>query len=189
MVRRSERALGLAIREGQECGEIAQSVRITGGGEGRPSRVTTSSRPTDYATHNELVGNAAGIYAMTDNVTDEEFEMGLSLAKEEGNASRARAELLHRGCRVYQRRQSRPRLTTRIRDRSWRFILNMRLHIQAAHGRLIDAERVSDGLLSQTTRPQPRHKLGTIRARGNHPELARLRNLPGVTTLGKPSRR
>ena len=86
MVRRSERALGVAIREGQAAGEIAQSTRITGGGPGRRNPDGISS-PTDYLGTAGQVTHE--IYQMTDNVTDEEFEMSLSIAKEEGNASRA----------------------------------------------------------------------------------------------------
>ena len=85
MVRRSERALGVAIREGQAAGEIAQSTRITGGGPGRRNPDGISS-PTDYLGTAGQVTHE--IYQMTDNVTDEEFEMGLSIAKEEGNVTR-----------------------------------------------------------------------------------------------------
>ena len=93
MVRRSERALGVAIREGQERGEIVKSGDIGGGGRGgevaalsRMSFRNDLDRPGDFAPSNEL---STGIYPMTDNVTDEQFEAGLSIAKDQGNLSRA----------------------------------------------------------------------------------------------------
>jgi len=90
MVRRAEFALGKAIRAGQERGEIAKSPRLTGGGTVRPSRYPTSSKPSDFASHGELVGNdGAGIYGLSDGVTEPQFEAALSDAREEGNLSRA----------------------------------------------------------------------------------------------------
>ena len=100
MVRRSERALGLAIREGQQSGDIrARGERVAIGNRygTRATADSSSSRtagPTDFATNAELFGDQRGgggngIYAVTDNVTEEEFEMGMSIAKEEGDVSRA----------------------------------------------------------------------------------------------------
>jgi hypothetical protein len=96
MVRRSERALGVAIREGQARGNIR--VRGASGGPGSDyqradgrtvrvdqSRDTTLISPGDYFAHNT---EAVQTYAVTDDVTDEQYEMAISRAKEEGNLSR-----------------------------------------------------------------------------------------------------
>ena len=86
--RRWERALGTATREGQERGEIATQA------DGPRNRVTPSAslpKATDFATHQELYGRdgKSGIYALTDNATDAEFESALTTARDEGNVSRA----------------------------------------------------------------------------------------------------
>ncbi|KGJ72721.1 hypothetical protein GY21_13515 [Cryobacterium roopkundense] len=86
MVRRSERALGLAIREGQFRGEITRRGQGGGVGPGATSRSDHDlARVTDFASINELSGNSAGIYDLTDHVTEEEFEVSLSIAREEGH--------------------------------------------------------------------------------------------------------
>jgi hypothetical protein len=97
MVRRSERALGIAIREGQAAREISSRQNL--GNQPRsdymrngvvvhvgdvPEKKTSS--PNDFIPHPQ---ERVDIYAVTDNVTEEEFEVGLSIAKEEGNLSRA----------------------------------------------------------------------------------------------------
>jgi hypothetical protein len=86
-------ALGVAIRQGQATGEIVKSGDIGGGGRGGDKAALTRmsirndlGRPVDFAPANEL---STGIYPMTDNVTDEQFESALESAKEEGNLSRA----------------------------------------------------------------------------------------------------
>lgn len=88
-VRRWERALGTAIREGQERGEI----QGRGVSEGRKFGDRTSlPSPTDYASSKaELHGDkrSPGIYALTDNATPEQFEDALTEAREDGNVSRA----------------------------------------------------------------------------------------------------
>lgn len=101
MVRRSERALGIAIREGQANGEIESvpeaRIRATltrDVGMGRADQIGLTDlikpKPTDFAPAHELSGvHGAGIYKMTDNVTDEQFESAVAEAKEEGNLSRA----------------------------------------------------------------------------------------------------
>ena len=94
-VRRWERALGTAIREGQERGEI--SGRGTHGNHqnghtvGRSSDTVSSARPSDFASPGELNGgkSSVGIYALTDNATDDQFESALTSARDEGNVSRA----------------------------------------------------------------------------------------------------
>jgi hypothetical protein len=95
--RRAERALGVAIREGQARGEILRRGQV---GPGRANQHGTVedhsdsrifSRPTDFATGAELsgVGNQGGIYAMTDDVSDEQFDEAIIEARTEGNLSRA----------------------------------------------------------------------------------------------------
>src|SRR5439155_1151326 len=90
IVRRAERGIGVAIRRGQHDGEIRRrgdrGGRAAGNGDGN-----TISRPgpADYATTGELRGNGAGIYHMTDGVSDEDFEQALADAKTEQDLSRA----------------------------------------------------------------------------------------------------
>ena len=84
-VRRWERALGTAIREGQERGEI----RSNGQREGASSLGVSS--PADFASHNDLNGRGSdkpGIYALTDNATDDQFESALTTARDEGRQRR-----------------------------------------------------------------------------------------------------
>jgi hypothetical protein len=95
IVRRAERGIGLAIRKGQELGEIKkrgerdQSVnqhsRVAAQGVNGCSKPT----PTDFASADELHGNGAGIYHMTDDVTDDHFNASIDEGKAEGNLSRA----------------------------------------------------------------------------------------------------
>lgn len=91
LVRRAERAIGLGIRAGQEAGEVLRP-----GERARPANqygptaarnVVTSSSPKDFVP--EGGRTAVEIYALTDNVSDEQFEEALAEAKEEGNLSRA----------------------------------------------------------------------------------------------------
>lgn len=101
MVRRSEYALGKAIRAGQEAGEIrAQGKSDSPGNRHTVSRnplqpeVSRKPSPYDFATNAMLHGDGRGersngIYAMTDGVDEEQFEEALTAAKEEGNVSRA----------------------------------------------------------------------------------------------------
>lgn len=81
--RRWERALGTAIREGQDAGEIVTT--------GRPKGDGIQHLPTDYASAQDLRGGGknVGIYALTDNTSDEQFEAALSEAKDDSNVSRA----------------------------------------------------------------------------------------------------
>ncbi|MFH5209035.1 hypothetical protein ACHIPZ_12650 [Antrihabitans sp. NCIMB 15449] len=102
-VRRAERALGVAIREGQENGTVetsfearsrsASNARAIRDGRNSSEELPKSKpMPSDFATSNELHGQyhnkiaSGGIYAMTDNVTDEQFEEALADAKAEGAA-------------------------------------------------------------------------------------------------------
>jgi hypothetical protein len=98
IVRRAERGIGVAIRRGQENGTIQ--------GNGRPSSKTFDSgeslpHPRDFASKGELYGGGkggkVGIYSMTDDVTNADFENALSEAREEGDLSRANVHRkLHR---------------------------------------------------------------------------------------------
>ena len=91
IVRRAERGIGLAIRKGQGRGEIRRKGQ--GGGQPpgaeRPRGDKTMSSPADFASDSELRGNGAGIYHLTDGISDEEFEAALAGAKAEEDLSRA----------------------------------------------------------------------------------------------------
>jgi hypothetical protein len=91
IVRRAEQGIGVTIRRGQEHGEIRR--RGQGGGQpprsARPRTDKTMSSPADFATITELRGNGAGIYHLTDRVSDAEFEAALAAAKAEQDLSRA----------------------------------------------------------------------------------------------------
>ena len=81
MVRRSERALGQSIRGGQERGEIATNGERLNRG-----------LPTEKTSADEFFsggGETSDVYALTDDVTDDDFETAITEAKDEGNASRA----------------------------------------------------------------------------------------------------
>ncbi|AIK69154.1 hypothetical protein PBI_HADES_47 [Mycobacterium phage Hades] len=88
-VRRAERGLGVAIREGQERGDVSK----LGGDRKSDSPKSTLISPHEVATRAELHGGGndpgTGIYAMTDGVSDEAFEEAITEAREEGNLSRA----------------------------------------------------------------------------------------------------
>jgi hypothetical protein len=89
IVRRAERGIGVAIRRGQESGEIVSHGRpLKNHGDNEYS----APRPvTDFASHSELAGNSnqPGLYDMADNVSAEDFDAAVSDAKAEGNLSRA----------------------------------------------------------------------------------------------------
>lgn len=92
MLRRAERGIGQAVRNGQEAGEIAKrgdssaSRRHLEGDEVKVKRL-----PDIGLSYSDMsgTGSSDGYYAMTDNVTDEQFEEALTEAREEGNLSRA----------------------------------------------------------------------------------------------------
>ncbi len=96
MVRRAERGLGVAIRNGQAAGEIETNAEARArGGRGRQqSGVSTllKPRPMDYASKAELFGASAGhpgAFYLADGVTDEQFEAVIAQARAESNLSRA----------------------------------------------------------------------------------------------------
>lgn len=96
MVRRSERALGVAIREGQVRGEI--ETRESAAAKIAEKREARRRGDNDYA--NSIFVTSPSVflsrgaatvetYAMADDVTDEQFEEVLTAARDEGNVSRA----------------------------------------------------------------------------------------------------
>lgn len=97
MVRRAERGIGVAIRRGQEAGEIETTAEAKrragliarGVQHSADNNVVPKARPVDFAKKDELHNNGAGIYALTDGVTDEQFDEAIEEAKAEGNLSRA----------------------------------------------------------------------------------------------------
>jgi hypothetical protein len=93
MVRRAERGIGVAIRRGQEAGEIATEAEIKSYAgrrrqHGDKTPVLDKPKPTEYASQDELTSNGVGAYALADGVTDERFEEAITDAKAEGNLSR-----------------------------------------------------------------------------------------------------
>ena len=96
IVRWAERAVGLAIRKGQSEGTVETKSQASSRGaairDGR-AHTTDMPKPTDFAGKGELVarndGRRAGIYEITDGISDEQFEEAITEAKAEGNLSRA----------------------------------------------------------------------------------------------------
>lgn len=90
IIRRAERGLALAVRKGQENG----TVRTTGtdafqGNQhvrGIDNDDTNTTSPGDWVGYG---GTRTETYAMTDGVSDKDFEDGLAKAKTEENLSRA----------------------------------------------------------------------------------------------------
>lgn len=100
MVRRAERGVGTAIRRGQDEGSVygEHSPRPLGGRVHQAE--PTPASPYDFAKRSELSGSrpdAPGIYDLTDNVSDEQFEQALTDAKDEGNLTRANVVRKARG--------------------------------------------------------------------------------------------
>lgn len=94
--RRAERGLGVAIRDGQERGAVLrQGEKIDRGANQYQSGAVdqmenTKPGPESFAPKSELHGSRCdGIYALTDNVSDEQFDEVLIEARDEGNLSRA----------------------------------------------------------------------------------------------------
>ncbi|MFP1155563.1 hypothetical protein ACK280_26355 [Mycobacterium sherrisii] len=96
-VRRAERGLGVAIREGQQRGDILRrgQTRTKANQNGELVQYKNSApSPVDFAaSQTELSGTGLqpGIYALTDCVSDEQFEEAIAEARREGNLSRAEA--------------------------------------------------------------------------------------------------
>lgn len=89
MVRRTERALGVAIRDGQKKGEITNPSTAAKIREARKSGTEFDSnivipRPVDFVPDRQ---ESMAIYTMAHNVTDAQFEEALNEAVQEGNVS------------------------------------------------------------------------------------------------------
>lgn len=108
IVRRAERGIGVAIRRGQEAGTI--TIR----GEHRGNQYTNGNvdqedipkpKVTGYVTRGELYGGGkrAGIFDITDHVTDDQFEEALTAAKDDGDLSRS--NVFRKLGKSYMRRQ------------------------------------------------------------------------------------
>lgn len=93
IVRRAERGLGLAIRRGQEAGEVTRRGPTTGASVYQ----TDVRRLAEIVPEHEWKGNGAGIRDLTDDVTDEQFEQAIEEAKAENNLSRANVVRKARG--------------------------------------------------------------------------------------------
>lgn len=96
MVRRAERSLGVAVREGQAAGQIstvssgasiaAQNREARKRGEQETSMKNFLPNASEYMQSSQALVDT---YAMADDVTDVEFDDALNAAKEEKNLSRA----------------------------------------------------------------------------------------------------
>lgn len=89
MVRRAERGIGVAIRHGQDAGEIRKvgdDCRTDLRHGVADDNSVRSPRDAAQVNHNS---DLIGVYAITDGVSDEEFDAALDEAKAEGNLSRA----------------------------------------------------------------------------------------------------
>ena len=93
IVRRAERGIGVAIRRGQQNGEIARrgdrggrgAAGVYGGNPGARRGEHLGSSGSFFRHDDER----ADAYAMTDGVSDTDFEDAIGEAKAEGNLSRA----------------------------------------------------------------------------------------------------
>jgi hypothetical protein len=115
IVRRAERGIGVAIRRGQQNGEIARrgDRRSHGapgvyGGSLNERHDDHLSSPGSFFRHGD---ERADTYAMTDGVSDADFEDAIGEAKAEGNLSRA--NLVRK---VRQRRRTPPAPDVHVPD-------------------------------------------------------------------------
>lgn len=92
IVRRAERAVGIAIRRGQAAGEIetkseaaarASEVRL-GRGDGKAKK----PRIVDYLSKHDASSSHVDVFDLTDGVSDEQFEAALAEAKAERSLAR-----------------------------------------------------------------------------------------------------
>jgi transposase len=115
IVRRAERGIGLAIRRGQQNGQIAKrgdrgsrgSAGIHGGNPG-DRRGDHLESAAGFFRHGD---ERADAYAMTDGVSDTDFEDALGEARAEGNLSRANVVR-----KIRQRRGDPPATEGRVPD-------------------------------------------------------------------------
>lgn len=88
IVRRAERGIGIAVRRGQEEGELLRHGETFR----RPSHVGRDATNMEKRSPKEFFGSnqeAHETYAVTDGVSDDEFDSAVETAKAEGNLSRA----------------------------------------------------------------------------------------------------
>lgn len=75
----------MAIREGQERGEIEKPEEGKARGAATRDEVVTYNifkpKPTEFAGKYELSSSQGGIYAMTDDVTDDQFDQAITEAR------------------------------------------------------------------------------------------------------------
>jgi hypothetical protein len=115
IVRRAERGIGVAIRRGQQAGQIAK--RGDRGGRGAPG--VRGGHPGDA--RGDHLGSPAGFfrngkeradtYAMTDGVSDTDFEDALGQAKADRDLSRANVVR-----KIHQRRSFPPTPVPQVPD-------------------------------------------------------------------------
>lgn len=102
MVRRAERGIGVAVRNGQSAGEIRANgqrgsaqvtyERVRNGNVEKVSQGAVLDETSSLASPGTFFGSAeerVDAYALTDGVSDEQFEEALTAARNEGNLSRA----------------------------------------------------------------------------------------------------
>lgn len=123
MVRRAERGIGLAVRNGQEAGTIKKQYEhdhtVNRYGPSLPSsEKKTRQSPTDFFPGGG--GAQTATYAMTDDVTDEAFDTALTEAKAEGNLSRANVvrKVTGTGSSTSPAARRRP-ITDQAKDAGW----------------------------------------------------------------------
>lgn len=92
MTRRAERALGLAIRKGQDEGTVAKG-RANNNPSGLSKTQTTNGSLGQIPTIEDLAPDfyysGMAIGNLADSFTEPEFEQAITVAKEEGNLTRA----------------------------------------------------------------------------------------------------
>jgi hypothetical protein len=141
MVRRAERGLGVAIREGQERGEIKRKGMRAA--QTADSTLSEPPSPSDYLTNAEMFGDQRGnggngIYAMTDNVTDDQFEHALTEAVDDRNVSRANVVRKIKG----DIPAPKPRKTTPVLSRAMDGISGYRMALEEIHS--IDSDLTAE---------------------------------------------
>ena len=121
MVRRAERGVGVAIRKGQENGTVATPSQM----KSKAAQIARGTyqlhnnelvKPSDLVGAHDLTMNGAGIYHLTDDVSDDEFEDAVTEAKSEGNLSRANVVRKIKGAQSPLTRDERAREVERLAD-------------------------------------------------------------------------
>lgn len=137
MVRRTERALGVAIREGQERGTISTvssgAAVAAHNREARRRGEQESSMRRFLPNANEYVPNGQATvdtYAMADDVTDAQFEEALTEAVEEGNVSRANVVRKIKGEDKPKREPNNPNKTAQTMERVTSSLWGLRHSLQ-----------------------------------------------------------